>query len=696
VAASALRRALRARLMAAAAAVLTIMSAGILATAPQASAASYATITGAGSTWAATAINTWSADVAANGLQVNYAEVGSTAGRNDFKQGLANFAASEIPYGVQDGNNFDPPPTRGYTYMPDVAGGLAFMYNLIIGGQRVTNLRLSGAVIAGIFTGQITMWNDPAIAADNPGLTLPATPVIPVVRTDGSGETWQFTQWMAATQSSSWTAYCTLVGRSPCTATSAYPVWPGDPAMIGQAGDTGVSGYVAQSQADGAIGFVAYSYALQAGFPVAKVLNAAGYYTAPTAGNVGVSLLNAQIDNNPSDPLYLTADLSQVYTDADPRTYELSYYSYLILPTDQTFSLTTNQGYSLGAFGSFALCQGQQQVDNLGYSALPINLVEDGYAQLQKIPGAQVPATTSQFIQNCNNPTFSPDGTNRLATNDPMPPACDQQGTVQCAPTAPGAVATLTTVTASPNPVVAGQAVTLTATVSPLAGTTTPAGSVQFEVGSTGIGAPVPLNSSGVASTTGTFTTAGTQVVSAVFAPADPTAFIGSAGTVSVLVTPAYRIGITVTVTNPPAGAFTFSAPTSSTITMTMNGSTATGAMNPITITDTRNTYPGWSVVGQATDFTNPTSQPAGDISDNQLGWAPTGTPLASGVVLGGTVAPVTPGLGTIAAVLAYAKAGTGFGTSTLGANLTLAIPPGTPSGAYDGVLTLTADPAGP
>ena len=72
-----------------------------------------------------------------------------------------------------------------------------------------------------------------------------------------------------------------MAGRSPCTATSAYPVQPGT-AMIGVPGDSGVSSYVAQAAADGAIGVTEYSYALQTGFPVAKVLNTAGYYTAPT------------------------------------------------------------------------------------------------------------------------------------------------------------------------------------------------------------------------------------------------------------------------------------------------------------------------------------------------------------------------------------------------------------------------------
>jgi len=688
----------RARMIAATTALLVAVFAGFLATAPSASAASFQPIAGAGSTWAQSAINVWAADVAQNGQQVNYASDGSTEGRAQFSQGTVNFAASEVPYGVQDGSNLNPPPTRGYAYMPDLAGGLAFAYNLAIGGQRVTNLRLSGATIAGIFTNQITRWNDPKIAADNPGLALPATPIIPVVHSESSGDTAELTQWMTATQGSSWTAYCQAVGFSPCTQTSAYPIQSGTN-IVGQVGDAGVSGYVGQGTSSGTIGYVSYSSALSVGLPVAKVLNAAGYYTLPSPGNVAVSLLNAQINTDASSPLYLTANLSQVYTDTDPRTYELSFYSYLILPADTSFSLTTNQGYSLGAFGSYLLCQGQQQVDNLGYSALPTTLVEDGYAQLQKIPGSSVTTPTSAEIQACNSPAYSPDGTNRLADNDQMPPACDQQGATQCAGIGTGN-GTITTVTASPPSTTPGQAVTLTATVTPVINFgTAPSGSVQFMVGNTLIGTPVTLDSSGVASTTDTFPTVGTIVVSALFTPADATAFTTSSGSVSVTVAlPSNIIGMTLTTTVPPIGAFTLTVTSTNTVTMTVGGNnTAMGAMIPIVVSDTRNTYPGWSVTGQVTDFTNPTSQPAGTISGNELGWTPTVSSLVnSGVVAGGTVAPAAPGLGTTGAILASANAGGGFGTSTLGASLTLAIPPTNPSGSYTGTLTLTAVAAAP
>jgi phosphate ABC transporter phosphate-binding protein len=460
---------MRARLVAVAAAALLGLCASILAPQP-AFAASYVPISGAGSTWSYNAIHAWITDVAQFGMTINYADVGSTTGRSDFAQGTVDWAASEIPYGVQDGTNYDPPPARGYAYMPDTAGGTTFMYNLMIGTQRVTNLRLSGAVIAGIFTNQITMWNDPKIAADNPGLTLPAIRIIPVVRSDGSGATADFTQWMLATEPSYWNAYCQVVGRNPCTQTSTYPVQPGT-AMVGQSGDLGVSGYVSQQQANGAIGYVEFSYALETGFPVALVLNAAGYYTEPTAENVAVSLLNAQINTDKSSPLYLTENLSNVYTDTDPRTYELSSYSYMILPTDSSNGFTAAKGYTLGAYGNYLLCQGQQQVDQLGYSALPINLVEDGYAQLQQIPGNQVAAATSSFIQSCNNPTFSTNGTNTLADDDPQPPACDKQGSTQCTTATGGAAGA-----GSP---VSGSTSSASASASPSASTSTSSSSTS-------------------------------------------------------------------------------------------------------------------------------------------------------------------------------------------------------------------------
>jgi len=383
-------------------------------------------------------MDAWVGSVSVNGLTVSYSPVGSTTGRTEFKNYTVNYGASEIPYGVKDGNNFDPPPARGYAYMPDTAGGTALMYNLMIGTHKVTNLRLSGKAVADIFTGVITKWNDPEIKADNPQLNLPPTTIIPVVRSDGSGSTAEFTKWMDTMFPAKWQAYCSKTGFNPCTPTSGYPPLPHS-AMVEQQGDLGVSGYVRQGGANGAIGYTEFSYALTTGFPVAKLLNAAGYYTEPTYGHVAVSLLDAQINTDVSSVLYLTQDLSKVYTDTDPRTYELSSYSYMILPTDGSGNFTNAQGYTLAAFGTYVLCQGQTQVDQVGYSALPIDLVQRGYAQLRRIPGNQVPSTSGSFIQNCNNPTFSPNGFNELAKTDPFPPACDKIGRIQCSTPTGGA-----------------------------------------------------------------------------------------------------------------------------------------------------------------------------------------------------------------------------------------------------------------
>jgi hypothetical protein len=161
-----------------------------------------------------------------------------------------------------------------------------------------------------------------------------------------------------------------------------------------------------------------------------------------------VSLLKAQINMDSASVLYLTQNLSQVYTDTDPRTYELSSYSYMILPTDDTSPMNTAKGYTLGAFGAYLLCQGQVPLDALGYSSLPINLVEAGFQQLQRIPGNAVPTETSAQIQSCHNPTFSTNGTNTLADEDPDPPACDQQGPTQCT-TGTGGATTSTPVKSS-------------------------------------------------------------------------------------------------------------------------------------------------------------------------------------------------------------------------------------------------------
>lgn len=400
-----------------------------------AAAATYYPITGSGSTWSQNALDQWRSNVAKNyAMTVNFNGVGSTSGRRDFIDGTVDFAISEIPFQANPEDGSAPErPSQGYAYMPIVAGGTSFMYNLKISGKRVTNLRLSGETITKIFTGAITNWNDKLIQADNPALAMPNRKIIPVIRSDGSGTSAQFTLWMSKQYPSLWKHGMT----------SQFPSF-GD--AKAQKGSDGVSGYVSQNYGEGAITYVEYSYAKKAGFPVVKVLNKAGYYVEPTAPSVAVALMQAKINTDKSSPNYLTQILDGVYNSTDRRAYPLSSYSYAIVPTEVAGIFTTSKGNTLGAFLRYVLCEGQQQADTLGYSPLPMNLVMAGSDQIKRIPGA---GNKGIDTGNCNNPTFKAGDSpskNQLALTAPYPAACDRKGTSQCT-TGTGGATTDTPVT---------------------------------------------------------------------------------------------------------------------------------------------------------------------------------------------------------------------------------------------------------
>jgi alpha-tubulin suppressor-like RCC1 family protein len=264
------------------------------------------------------------------------------------------------------------------------------------------------------------------------------------------------------------------------------------------------------------------------------------------------------------------------------------------------------------------------------------------------------------------------------------------------APTVP----TTTTLTASPDPATVDMPVTLTATEVAADGTH-PAGSVQFQVGGINIGPPVTVDSNGVASTTTTaFEGTQSESLSVAFTPADPTAFSTSFGLLDLPVQPAPNTGtIALATTALPAGAFTLTVDTSDTVSLTVSGGSGTAPTTPIIVSDTRNTYPGWSVSGQATAWTGTGTAAGATIPGSQLGWTPTYSGrLPLGASLGPVVFPVSPGLGSTPALLASARAGdpNGYGTTTLGANLNLLIPPAQAAGSYTGDLTITAVSSAP
>ncbi|WP_081681073.1 substrate-binding domain-containing protein [Cellulomonas sp. URHD0024] len=404
----------------------------------------YVRIAGTGSSWSQTIFSQWTRDVAANGLEVVYTGGGSSKGRADFKNNVTTFAISEIPFQGKDPvTKEEDRSDRPYAYLPIVAGGTAVTYHVEISGKLMREVRLSGETVTKIFTNKITNWNDPQIAADNNGRQFPNLAITPIVRSDGSGTIAQFTAWMDKAYPALWHDF---YGRSGLT--SQYPV---KGRTLAQPGSDGVMNYITSSAGNGTVGVVEYAYAQTADYPVVKIRNAAGYYLEPTKFNVAVALTKARINTDKSSNLYLTQVLDDVYTDTDPRTYPLSSYSYMIIPTaatgtafgtsGQTEKVTSSARQTLADLMFYSLCEGQSKAGPYGYSPLPLNLVQAGFEQLAKLKAVDDSVDLAdRDVTKCNNPTFVPGdlSKNHLAEVAPQPQACDKDGAGPCLTAAAG------------------------------------------------------------------------------------------------------------------------------------------------------------------------------------------------------------------------------------------------------------------
>jgi phosphate transport system substrate-binding protein len=423
----------RPRPLQAAVAVIAVSALAALAAAPASAAASHSPIAGSGSSWSSNAVNQWVADVQPNGLQVVFTASGSAIGRKDFANKTTDFAVSDIGFQGTDKVTGDDDTSQGrdFSYLPIVAGGTAFPYQLKVAGKLVRNLRLSGSTLAKIFTNQITNWNDPAITRDNNGKALPSKPVIPVVHSEGSGSSAQFTRYLDSVQAGSWRPFFGGGGFTE--------YFPRKGSAIAQNGSDGVMNYVASDAADGAIGYDEYSYALGKNFPVAKIENSNGFYTLPSQYNVAVSLTSAQINTDKSSKDYLLQNLDKVYTQKDNRTYPLSSYSYMVIPTSSSDSrMTTAKRQTLADYLYYSVCEGQKEMGPIGFSPLPVNLAQASLDQVGKLKAADSNVDlTKRDIANCGNPTFIAGQPNRnyLAEIAPQPQSCDKDGVGPCTTT---------------------------------------------------------------------------------------------------------------------------------------------------------------------------------------------------------------------------------------------------------------------
>ena len=227
------------------------------------------TINGAGSTLAAPIYQQWGSTLKGQGLTVNFNPVGSGAGQTELASATVDFAGSDPSLKPADKATMK----GAVLQFPVAAGAITLSYNL--SGVK-SGLKLDGPTVAKIFQGTIKTWNDPAIKALNPGVSLPSTAITVAHRSDSSGTTQGFTTWLSDVDP----GWKSSVGEGKDVN------WP---TGTGGKGNSGVAAVVKQTQ--GAIGYVEQAYALENGFTYAAIKNSAGSYVLPTIPNTSAAFL---------------------------------------------------------------------------------------------------------------------------------------------------------------------------------------------------------------------------------------------------------------------------------------------------------------------------------------------------------------------------------------------------------------------
>ncbi|MCF5504493.1 phosphate ABC transporter substrate-binding protein PstS, partial [Pseudomonas syringae] len=220
-------------------------------------------VTGAGSSFVFPVISAWSQDYSKSNdskNRINYQSIGSGGGIAQIKAATVDFGASDAPMSAEDLQ------AGGLGQFPSVIGGIVPIVN--VEGVESGELKLDGALLAKIFMGEVKKWNDPAIVALNPGVKLPETAITVVHRSDGSGTTYNFTNYLSKV-SPEWNEKLKF---------GSTVQWP---AGVGGKGNEGVSAYVKQIK--GSIGYVEYSYAVTNKLSYTQLKNAAGKFIKPDA-----------------------------------------------------------------------------------------------------------------------------------------------------------------------------------------------------------------------------------------------------------------------------------------------------------------------------------------------------------------------------------------------------------------------------
>ncbi|RMR31981.1 Phosphate-binding protein PstS [Pseudomonas syringae pv. coriandricola] len=303
-------------------------------------------VTGAGSSFVFPVISAWSQDYSKSNdskNRINYQSIGSGGGIAQIKAATVDFGASDAPMSAEDLQ------AGGLGQFPSVIGGIVPIVN--VEGVESGELKLDGALLAKIFMGEVKKWNDPAIVALNPGVKLPETAITVVHRSDGSGTTYNFTNYLSKV-SPEWNEKLKF---------GSTVQWP---AGVGGKGNEGVSAYVKQIK--GSIGYVEYSYAVTNKLSYTQLKNAAGKFIKPDAKAFAAAADSAKWED--------AKDFNLIMTNAPGDTaWPITATTWIIM-----YKKAKNEEKSAAAFDFFkwSLENGKQQAEKLDYVALPKSLVD--------------------------------------------------------------------------------------------------------------------------------------------------------------------------------------------------------------------------------------------------------------------------------------------------------------------------------
>lgn len=309
----------------------------------QAAATSGAALTGAGATFPNPIYQKWFDTYASKtGVKINYQSIGSGGGIRQLSEQTVDFGASDAPMTDEEMSKAKGGPIQ---HIPTVLGAVVMTYNL---PEVTQTLKLTGDLIADIFLGKVTKWNDSRIAALNKGVNLPNRDIVVVHRSDGSGTSYIFTDYLSAV-SPTWK---TSPGKGKDVS------WP---VGLGAKGNEGVTGTVKQTP--GALGYVELAYARQNKLPTAAIRNASGQFVQPSIEAVTAAATGA-VSKLPANTDYRIS----IVNAPGAQTYPISSFTWILIYKTQP---NAEKGKQLLDFLHWALHDGEQLASSLDYAPLP-------------------------------------------------------------------------------------------------------------------------------------------------------------------------------------------------------------------------------------------------------------------------------------------------------------------------------------